>query len=183
MIRTIVGVLLLMVVLSGVYAQEGPEEEVNPETELLIDSNPGEATAASPTLPVILRTLVVLLLVAVAIYGLIFVLKRISKSPVPEDSKLKILASVPLGMSRSVHVVSLGEKAWIVGSAEGSISLIAEVTDQEMVDGLILDASNRRTEGKTGKLPSFSQLLHHLPGSGGFNTEKIRKRREDIGRF
>ncbi|MDR2633474.1 MAG: flagellar biosynthetic protein FliO [Treponema sp.] len=135
---------------------------------------------------VILRMILVLALAAGAIYGVVFFLKRISRPPDQKDPYLKILAGVHLGSNRFVYVVSLGSQAWLLGAGEGGVSLIAEITNRETIDAMLLDASRKHAETGAGKLLDFSQLLRHLGGEAGpdpqaqLKAENVRKRREHL---
>ncbi|MDR3115600.1 MAG: flagellar biosynthetic protein FliO [Treponema sp.] len=135
---------------------------------------------------VILRLILVLALAAGAIYGVVFFLKRIARSPDQKDPYLKVLAGVHLGSNRFIHVVSLGSKAWLVGTGEGGVSLIAELSDRETIDAMLLDASRKHAETGEGKLLDFSQLLRRLGGEAGpdpqtkLKAENVRKRRERL---
>jgi flagellar protein FliO/FliZ len=135
----------------------------------------------------ILRMILVLALVAAAIYGIVFFLKRIARLPQPHDPHLKVLAGAHLGSNRFVHVVSVGSKAWLVGASEGGVSLIAEIVDSEAIDAMRLDESRKSTEEGTGKLPDFLGLLNRYRGGkelangqGDLNAENVRKRRERL---
>ncbi|MDR2798104.1 MAG: flagellar biosynthetic protein FliO [Treponema sp.] len=133
----------------------------------------------------ILRMILVLALAAGAIYGVVFFLKRISRPPDQKDPYLKVLAGVHLGSNRFVHVVSLGSQAWLVGASEGGVSLIAEITDRETIDAMLLDASRKHAEPGEGKLLDFSQLLRRWGEAGPdpqtqLKAENVRKRRERL---
>jgi flagellar protein FliO/FliZ len=137
----------------------------------------------------------VLALAAAAIYGVVFFLKRAARAPAARNPYLKVLTSASLGGSRQVYVVSLGAKAWLVGAGEGSVSLIAEVTDQETLDALLLDESRRSAESAGGRFGDFRAMLRRLGGGGRdaaggmdaggtgiaeFSPDKLRKRRERL---
>jgi flagellar protein FliO/FliZ len=128
----------------------------------------------------------VLALVAAAIYGLIFLFRRLLRPRDRGDSHLKVLSRLSLGANRFVYVISLGSKAWLVGAGEGGISPIAEISDQETVDAMLLDdASRRSAESIRGQLPDFRTLLRRLsggtvPDKGEAGPENVRKRRERL---
>jgi flagellar protein FliO/FliZ len=132
----------------------------------------------------------VLALAAAAVYGVVFVLKRAARPREPPNPHLKILTSAHLGGTRFVYVVSLGTRAWLLGAGEGSVSLIAEVTEQETLDTLLLEESRKNAEAG-GRLGDFRALLRRLgggapaeagggSGGGGFYPEKLRKHRERL---
>ncbi|MDR3167592.1 MAG: flagellar biosynthetic protein FliO [Treponema sp.] len=174
-------------------AQSLDEEGVSPDpraaerTILLEETPPPEA--ASPvggaSLFVILRMLLVLVLAALAIYGVIFFLKRFTRPAEQRNPHLKLLASLHLGSNRFVYVVSVGSRAWLVGASENGVSLIAEVDDQEAVDAMRLEDSRKSAE--TGsRLLDFKTMLRRLSGgnfpepSEGPSVDNVRKRRERL---
>jgi flagellar protein FliO/FliZ len=154
------------------------------------DAEPDQTLPApTPTIFVVLRMVLVLALAALAIYGVVFLFKRLSHPPEQKNSYLKVLASAPLSTSSSVSVVALGNNAWLVGAGTGAgsggVSLIAEITDREIVDAMLLEDS-RREPGGGSKLLDFSAILRRLGGGSGvpadkrFSAEDLRKRRERL---
>jgi flagellar biosynthetic protein FliP len=131
----------------------------------------------------ILRMILVLVLAAAAVYGIVFFLKRISRVPEQQDSYLRVLAGAHLGYNRFIHVVSVGDKAWLVGASEGGVSLISEIADQETVDAMLLDISRKKAERGTAK---FIDLLRRFRRGESTETylelkaENVRERRERL---
>ncbi|GHV42046.1 hypothetical protein AGMMS49546_19420 [Spirochaetia bacterium] len=145
---------------------------------------------------VILRTILVLALVAAAIYGIVYLFKKMARPAQQQDPHLRVLASAHLGQNRFAHVITLGTKAWLVGASDGGVNLIAELEEQEAVDALLLDESRRNAETRPGPFPDFKALLRRLgagqpphAGSGpmqgdapnpGSPLNNIRQRRERL---
>lgn len=124
-------------------------------------------TGSSSMLPYFLRMLLVLGLVIAAIYGLYALLRRGSRPASAPDSYLRILASTSLGIGKSLHVVSLGDKAWLVGATDSSINLVSPIENKELVDALEL----RAAEGPQTPRKDFSSMLIELLGRKG--TRKV----------
>jgi flagellar protein FliO/FliZ len=141
-------------------------------------------TAAGTSFPVILRMVLVLALVAGIIYLVVFFLRRVSRPQAAQNPHLKILASTHLGNGRFVHVVSLGNQAWLVGAGEGGISHIADLNDKETLDVLFFEASKKAAE-ETNPISGFRSLLERFSASGNRENrlENIAKRRERFKRF
>jgi len=141
--------------------------------------SPGTSPAGA-----VLQMVLVLALVAVAIYGLVYLLKKASQgNRAAKDPFLKVLASAHMGANRGVHVVSLGSQTWLVGAAEHGVNLIGEITDREVVDAMLLEDSRRSAESITGRLPNFKAMLRRLgmPADPDPSTpENIRKRSERL---
>jgi flagellar protein FliO/FliZ len=162
---------------------EAPSQAVDENFLLLDEALPeGNAVSGPSSFFLILRMVLVLVLVAAAVYGLVYFFRRLGR-PAPErDPYLKLLSSVHLGSNRYVHVVALGAKAYLIGAGDSGVSLIGEVEDQEIVDTMLLDEGRRALEGG-GRLLDFTRLLQRfrqpkddaaaLPGA-----DAMRKRRE-----
>ena len=167
----------------GTAASRVEEEALNFFGET--DSNGAPAVRAPSSFFAILRMVLVLALVAGLIYLLVYLIRRMGKPQVEQNPHLKILASTHLGSGRYVHVVSVGKDAWIIGSGEGGVNHIASLSDQEVVDAMILDASAKKAE--TPEAFNFQALLKKF--SGGLSAreqnrlEKMRQRRERFKRF
>jgi flagellar protein FliO/FliZ len=132
----------------------------------------------------------VLALAALAIYGVIFFLKRLARPPQSRDPHLKLLASVPLGGDTFAAVISVGTKAWLIGgSSGGSVSLISEIEEQEALESMLLDEAQKSAE-TAHKIPDFRTLLYRLGGVGGnrnqhesglnIHADSLRKHRDRL---
>jgi len=135
----------------------------------------------------IIRTVLALVVVVAAVYGVVYLLKRVTRQTEVKDPHLKVLASAHLGSNRFVHVVALGQKAWLIGATDGGVDLIAEVEDAETRDTLFLEDSRRQSERVSSFPIDFKSLMRKL-GSGekaeiGAGAESIRKRRERLRGF
>ncbi|MDR2602385.1 MAG: flagellar biosynthetic protein FliO [Spirochaetaceae bacterium] len=118
---------------------------------------------------VVLRMVLVLVVVAAASYGVIYFLKRTQKNKLSENQYLKVLASAPVNAKNQVAVVAVGGKAYLIGTGESSVSFLAEITDKETVDALMLNYTLERSQTNSGVL-NFKSLLQNLgvkTGNGG----------------
>jgi flagellar protein FliO/FliZ len=135
----------------------------------------------------IFRVLLTLVVVAAAIYGLVFFLKfrRASRAKGELDPFLKILASVPLGTNRGIHVISVGPQAWLVGSAENGVTMISEIGDKDTINAMLLEDSKRiaAPAGAAGHFIDFKAILEKFGISTRAESsgpDKIRKRSERL---
>jgi flagellar biosynthetic protein FliO len=143
-----------------------------------------------------------LILAAAAIYGVVYAVKKFSRPRGTSNPYLRVLATTQLGPNRFVHVVALGTRGWLVGSGEGGISHIADITEQEALDTLFLEESRSLARGP-GRPGDFRSLLRRLgrmnsgtpaepagpeslsgetpaPGEGEALAENIRRRRDRL---
>lgn len=177
-IRILGGMTLFVLITTTVWAQNAPAAPqstpgaqaataapVDEKTLTLAD--PGTGTAAgggtSSILPYMFRMVIVLALVIGAIYGLYVLLRRSSRGRAPEDSYLRVLATTNLAVGRSIHVVALGDKAWLIGSTDASVSPIAEIADKELIDALALRAAQSPETPRR----DFGTMLLNLMGKKG----------------
>jgi flagellar protein FliO/FliZ len=188
----------LLVIIPFVSAQEiesapAVEEQVPSAAEdsirvvdqsFLFGEDTGEsAPAAGPSIWAAVRMVLVLALAAAAVYGVVFFIKRTSKQPASSDPFLKILASSPLGSNRYAHIVSVGGKAWLLGSSDGGVNLIGEIDDKDVINAMLLEDSRKSAQTASGHFPDFTSMLRlfgtnaerRIPGA-----EDIRKRRERL---
>ncbi|MDX9898625.1 MAG: flagellar biosynthetic protein FliO [Spirochaetia bacterium] len=163
-IRVSCAFILFVSIVGATFAQGTAAPEVD-ETTLVLPDAPqaGTPSQGSSILPYVLRMVLVLGLVIAAIYGLYALIKRSAKPSDTFDSYLRILATSKLGVGRSLHVVSLGEKAWLIGSTDTAVGLIAEIDDKELIDALALRAS----EAPHTPRRDFGSILGELLGRKG----------------
>lgn len=132
------------------YGEDTPlslEEPVTPKA-----SGIGGGTGGSLT-----RTLVGLVVVVAVIYGVAWVLRqmRSSKEERSIGSGLASVAAVPLGPSRSVHLIRAGRDLVLVGCAEQGVVPIKTYTEDEARRVGLLDV-----EGQAA--PSAASVLDRL---------------------
>lgn len=96
----------------------------------------------------LLRVLISLVIVCILAYVVLKFLKKSSLSFSSDDPYLKSVASINLAQGKSIHVITLGEKAYIVGVTDSSINMIGEVEDKTLVDTMNLEADKRSSSPK-----------------------------------
>lgn len=117
------------------------------ETKVLLDEGlpvqPGTAATSVGALGFwdFVRMILVLALVVVAIYGFYFLLRRNKKQDQGDSDIIKLLASRTLPGNRAVHLLEVGKHVFLVGNAEQSVNLLAEITDQESIDDIRIKAA------------------------------------------
>ncbi|MDR0602087.1 MAG: flagellar biosynthetic protein FliO [Treponema sp.] len=147
---------------------------------VLGDDPPGEAPGGAASAGLIVRMILVLIVIALAVYGVIFFMKKASRPSLQTDPNLKILSTAGLGAGRFVHVISVGEKAWLVGSADSGVNLISEITDENAISAMMLEQGRRSAESP-GHL-DFRSLLSRMgiQGPRPPGADNIRRRRERL---
>ncbi|WP_304221940.1 flagellar biosynthetic protein FliO [Gracilinema caldarium] len=146
----------------------------------------GQQTQGTINFWTLFRLILVLGLSVAAIYGIVYGLKKIARPAEARDPYLRVLGTTHLGSNRFVHIVAVGTKAWLIGSSDGSVQPIAEITDKELLDAMFLDESKKMSEsGKSGK--DFASILRRfIPNQKipettiDLNAERLRKQRERL---
>ncbi|MDR2741115.1 MAG: flagellar biosynthetic protein FliO [Treponema sp.] len=174
---------------ADIVPQARSAETPNESAIILGEAAPGTSPSPVSSGFVVFRMVLVLALVAAAVYGAVFFIRRASR---PRDSRnphLKILTSAHLGSNRFVYVVNVGNQAWLVGAGEGGVSLISEITDKDALDTMLLEDSQKQAESPGGRFPDFRTLLRRFGGGVGpdlppdkpdFSADNVRKNRERL---
>jgi len=145
-------------------AQESDGSGLQEDTQVTLDEtqykiNPSstldQETTPSNSIWLFIRMVLVLAVVIVCIYVAVFLLRRGLNPRTPSDLFLKKAASLTLSPGKTVHVVTLQDHAYIIGTADSAINLLGEIKDKELIDAL-----NLQSEIMPGKkAPDFASLL------------------------
>jgi len=106
------------------------------------------------------RMLLILAAVIGAIYLLVWLLRRGSGKRVRENDLIRVLGSRTLAGTRALHLVEVGTAIYLIGSSDGGVELIAEVTDKESVDGLRLRAAEEAPAARRTFQAVLSEIFH-----------------------
>jgi flagellar protein FliO/FliZ len=104
------------------------------------------------------RMLLILAAVVAVIYVLFWLLRKGTRGRIQENDLIKVLGSRGLSGSRALHLVEVGSSIYLVGSADGGVQLIAEITDKESIDSVRLKSA----EGAPGGKRTFAQILSEI---------------------
>lgn len=126
------------------------------------------------TFGLFLRMILVLIAIIGLIYGFVWLLRKTSAPKVKDDLYLREVANLTLSPGKSVRVVSLKDKAYIIGVTDSNINLIAEVEDKDLIDAMNLNAEESVSE----KPKDFSTVLSMFSKSTS-NTENYLKQRRE----
>lgn len=164
------------------------------ENALLIGDAPAAAgtgeTTPSSSFFALLRVVLVLALLCAGVWGIMVFLRKSTLSNVADDPYLKSVANLSLGTNRSAQVLTVGNRAFLVGVTDRSISLISELNDQELIDAMNLAADKNSSVSVAG----FSAVIaSFIPGmkkprsapadtaeGPAFGAELIRRQRERL---
>ena len=125
------------------------------ETALPVQDVPTPRTSRSSTFSLLLQLIISLAAVCMLIYGVLYFIRRSKQFTAGDDPFLKNVANLPLAPNKTLYIVTLIDKAYLIGASDASLSLIAEITDKELIDAMNLHAAQT-----AGPKQSFSSLLH-----------------------
>lgn len=173
--RTLLCVLVFTFIVYPAYSQQIDADGASTESELLFaddgaaDAAEAEGVSEIGTFGVgdLIRMVIVLALVAGAVYGVIALLRR--KMPGNEedtDSPIRVLASRRLGTTGEVFAVMVGKSVFVLGGSESGVQRIATIEDQETIDELVL-AHSRTVPARKTFAGSLGEWLSNfaVPGS------------------
>ena len=126
------------------------------------------------TFGLFMRMIFVLIGIIALIYAFVWALRKFSTPKAKEDLYLKEVANLTLSPGKIVRVISLKEKAYIIGVTDSSINLITEVQDKELIDAMNLNAEQSANE----KPKDFSTMLSMFSGTSSNAESFLRQRRE-----
>ncbi len=98
---------------------------------------------------VFFRMLFVLVVVVVCIYVAMNFMKRKMDGGITDDDMfLRKVAAISIAPGKSVQIVTLLERAYLLGVTENSIDLLGEITDKELVDAMNLNADRNEDNAR-----------------------------------
>ncbi|MGO9310216.1 MAG: FliO/MopB family protein [Spirochaetia bacterium] len=118
------------------------------------------APAATPGVSTwdFVRMILILACVIGVIYLLFWVLRKGTGRRIQENDLIHVLGSRGLSGNRSLHLVEVGTSVYLVGSSDGGVALIAEISEKESLDAVRLKAAEQAPGGRR----TFQQTLSEI---------------------
>ncbi len=159
-------------------------DKIDESTLLLGGNTVGQSGSAVSVSPFgiwdLLRMILVLAAVIGVVYGVFYLLKRGSKGRFVQTDAIRVLGSQSLPGGRSMYLVEVGSQVFLIGAGSDALNLIAEITDKETVDAIIL----RGGETSVGTKRSFAELINGiLRGNEGRSLGFMREQRARLQRL
>jgi flagellar protein FliO/FliZ len=162
------------------------------ESELLITEGPAAgapaagagqgAVGSAVSVWDFVRMLLVLALVVAAIYLVLRFLRKKAGRRVQENDLIRVMGSRTLAGTRSLHVVEVGRGVYLVGSSDGGVELIAEITDKESLDSLRLKAAEEQTAGRRTFQSALADIFRPArgPATMGDSLGFLKRQRDRL---
>ena len=135
------------------------------------------AYKAPSTAKMIIKMVVVLALVIAALYGIMLFFKKKNNPVQSEDDFLRRVSTLNLSSGKSIEIVTLVDRGFILGVTDSNINLIAEITDKEMISALNLNFDKKQN---TKKPMNFSDVLEMFMPGGLKNKKSIYSSSEQV---
>lgn len=118
----------------------------------------GNETKSSPlsTVWVFFRMILVLAIVLAIVWIIFKLLKRSSDTDKSSDEFLRKVSSLTISPGKSIQIVTLIDKAYLLGVSDNSVNLITEIEDPELIQAMNLYADKN---AKVEKPKSFEEVL------------------------
>ena len=156
-------------------AAKNPEESALKLSDSAVkagtNSDGTKKTSGSNTFLVFLRMIIVLAII-IAIIWIIFKLlqKSTGRGSSSEDKFLRKVSSITVSPGKTVQVVTLVDRAFLIGVADNSVNLLCEIDDPELISAMNLYADKN---GGSSKPKNFSEVLEiFMPKKKGANVKK-----------
>ncbi len=178
-------ILLAFSCLNGIYAQKENDSSKD-ETEIIISNEPQTQNPEKQfvfntdsaqdvnqvkrpnTFLMFLRMVLVLAIVVACIYLVMnFMKKSVTGDSDTDDVYLRKVAQLTLSPGKTVQVVTLLDKGYMLGVSDSSVNLITEITDKELVDAMNLSADKAE---KSRKARNFGEVLEMFMPSKSSHT-------------
>lgn len=118
---------------------------------------------APSTAGMIIKMLVVLALVIAGLYAILRFIKKKNNNVQSDDDFMRRVSSLNFAPGKSVEIVTLVDRCFMLGVTDSNINLIAEITDKEMISAMNLNFDKKQN---TKKPMNFNDVLEmFMPGS------------------
>ena len=179
--------LILFLIFTGII---NSQERVD-ETTLKINPDVTVNTPNTPTITTIgvrdyLVMIFVLIMVLALLYFVLKIVKIIGGNRIGLDNDLiNVISTKALKGTTALHLVEVGKQVFLIGATDSSINSIAEITDKESRDAIVLESS-----GENSSSESFIQMLtKKLKKNNIQDTEEtkapinVQSQKEKLNRF
>ena len=158
-------IFLCITAASFLYSQNQTTQKEAPLTEesiVISDNNPSETGSAvtaykePSAVGMFVRMIVVLIIVIGLIYGVLWFIKKKTNIVKTDDEYLRRAAYINIAPGKTVEVITLIDKAYLIGVTEDNITLLGEIHDDELIKAMNLTADKKNN---TKKPANFSEVL------------------------
>ena len=158
-------IFLCITAASFLYSQTQTNQSETPLTEesiVISDDNTTESgnnasTYKGPsTVGMFVRMIVVLVIVIGLIYGVLWFIKKKTNVVKTDDDYLRRAAYINIAPGKTIEVITLIDKAYLIGVTEDNITMLGEIDDKELISAMNISADKKNN---TKKPATFADVL------------------------
>jgi flagellar protein FliO/FliZ len=163
--KLIAVMLLCMTAVFSLYSQSNStqnstslsEESIVLTDDTLTDGTSSTQTYKGPsTVGMFIRMIVVLIIVVGLIYGVLWFIKKKTNVVKTDDEYLRRAAYINIAPGKTIEVITLIDKAYLIGVTEDNITMLGEIQDDELIKAMNLTADKKNN---TKKPTTFADVL------------------------
>lgn len=132
------------------------EESIVLTDEVTADSQPASSYKGPSTIGMFIRMIIVLIIVVGLIYGVLWFIKKKTNVIKTDDEYLRRAAYINIAPGKSIEVITLIDKAYLIGVTEDNITMLGEIHDDELIKAMNLSADKKNN---TKKPATFADVL------------------------
>lgn len=157
--------LLCMTAVFALYSQNQTTQNETPLTEesivfsdeSTVESGNNSSSYKGPsTVGMFIRMIVVLVIVIGLIYGVLWFIKKKTNVVKTDDDYLRRAAYINIAPGKTIEVITLIDKAYLIGVTEDNITLLGEIDDKELISAMNITADKKNN---TKKPATFADVL------------------------
>ena len=166
--------------------QNSNEQSISLSEDSIILDDPANTSEDSnkykgiSTIGVFVRMIVVLVIVVVLIYGVLWFIKKKSNVVKTDDDYLRRAAYINIAPGKTIEVITLIDKAYLIGVTEDNITMLGEIEDKELIQAMNLNADKK---ANIKKPVNFSQVLDMFLVKGNKQKNVFSEEEEKIDQF
>ena len=164
--KLLAAVIVFMAAVFALYSQTTTDNtsasSLTEQTIIISDDAAADNSSAvqtykgPSTVGMFVRMIVVLIIVVGLIYGVFWFIKKKTNIVKTDDEYLRRAAYINIAPGKSVEVITLIDKAYLIGVTEDNITLLGEIHDDELIKAMNLTADKKNN---TKKPTSFADVL------------------------
>ena len=166
--KLIAAVIVFMAAIFALYSQNNTSANNSAsntvaEESILISEDTGNTDITSQqqykgpsTVAMFVRMIVVLVIVVALIYGTLWFIRKKTNVVKTDDEYLRRAAYINIAPGKTVEVITLIDKAYLIGVTEDNITMLGEIQDQELIKAMNITADKKNN---TKKPTTFSDVL------------------------
>ena len=108
------------------------------------------------TIGMFVRMIIVLIIVVGLIYGVLWFIKNKTNVVKTDDEYLRRAAYINIAPGKTIEVITLIDKAYLIGVTEDNITMLGEIQDDELIKAMNLTADKKNN---TKKPTTFADVL------------------------